>query len=114
MRGHPARETLSPLDGADTAEHVEDLDHRIGRVARGHQLVTGAHVSRTLRQRLDDQEFRDQLCSYIDVVIGWNREVSEIDSWGMIAVRRLIAIPLYSAARFAVRRRHFGPRHRTS
>lgn len=49
-------------------------------------------------------QIRDQLVTYIDVVIGWNKEVSRVDGLLMIVVRRAIAIPIYSVAKFAIRR----------
>lgn len=49
-------------------------------------------------------DFNRQMVTYIDVVIGWNREVSPVDTRAMKLIRRYLAIPLYSTARFAFHR----------
>ena len=50
---------------------------------------------------VSSDEFNKQMVTYIDVVIGWNKEVSPVDSRAMRIIRRCLAIPLYSTARFA-------------
>lgn len=68
---------------------------RIGRSFKKLYL-TAADVS--------SDDFNQQMVTYIDVVIGWNREVSPVDSKAMTLIRKYLAIPLYSIARFAIRR----------
>lgn len=58
---------------------------------------------------VNEDELRQQLTSYIDVVIGWNKEIAPSDGVVMVLVRRVIAIPLYSAARMAIQLRIFRP-----
>ena len=68
---------------------------RIGRNFKKQYLAT-ADAGR--------EDFNRQMVTYIDVVIGWNREESPVDSKALKLVRRYLAIPLYSTARFAFRR----------
>ncbi len=51
----------------------------------------------------DPHGFNRQMACYIDMVIGWNKEISPVDDLFMAMLRRYVAVPLYTFVKWLFR-----------